>query len=310
MKFCPQCGASLIQRWVAGRERLACDQCDFIFYLNPKVAAGVLVEDGGHVVLVRRGVEPKRGFWALPSGFVELDESTEEAAIRECKEETGLDVALDDPLGVYSFESLIYGRGVLILYSAHVVGGEMLAGDDATEVAAFLPEEVPSEVAFRTHRQALLDWKRAKAVRYRPATREEAERLALEHGKELPGNPADYATREDALLLVAVDGDQIAGFVGLYFREEQQAAHLGLLFVLPTFRRWGIGTALIWQAIERARQCNMETVLTEVQATNPAMALFLKVGFRVSGFSEQHYPNDHPGGSAALFLAYNLAENG
>ena len=174
IRFCPACGAPLAPRWVAGRERLACERCDFVYYLNPKVAAGVIVEKDGRVVLIRRGIEPKKGFWALPSGFVELDESAEEAAARECLEETGLLVAVEELLGVYSFQSLVYGRGVLILYSARVTGGELRAGDDASDVAAFLPADVPPDVAFRSHREALRDWRRAKAVSYRPATLEEA----------------------------------------------------------------------------------------------------------------------------------------
>jgi len=308
MRFCPQCGASLSQRWVAGRERLVCDECDFIFYLNPKVAAGVLVEDDGRVVLIRRGIEPKRGFWALPSGFVELDESAEEAAVRECQEETGLEVALDDLLGVYSFQSLVYGRGVLILYSAHVVGGEMAAGDDAAEVAAFPPEEVPPEIAFRTHRQALRDWKRAKAVSYRPATSEEAKRLEADYGKELRNSLMAYTSGEDTLLLVAVDGDQIVGFTGIRFRQDERVANLDLIFVVPPFRRWGIGTALIRQAMQRARERGLEAILSQVSATNPGLVIFLKRGFRVCGFDERHYPAHHPGGSAALFLVYDLIE--
>jgi ADP-ribose pyrophosphatase YjhB (NUDIX family) len=140
------------------RERLVCQECGFIFYINPKVAAGALIEDEGRVVLVRRAVEPRVGYWALPSGFTEYGETVEETAIRECREETGLEVELDGLLGVYSVQSNFYGHLILILYSAHVVGGELTAGDDASEVGLFAPAELPTDIAFQAHRQALHNW--------------------------------------------------------------------------------------------------------------------------------------------------------
>jgi 8-oxo-dGTP diphosphatase len=143
------------------RERLVCQECGFIFYINPKVAAGVLVEEEGQVVLVRRGIQPCAGYWALPSGFAEYGETIEETAVRECHEETGLEVELDDLLGVYSVNSDFYGCLVLVLYSGHVVGGELAAGDDASEAGLFAPDELPTNIAFWAHRQALCDWKEA-----------------------------------------------------------------------------------------------------------------------------------------------------
>jgi len=157
-KFCPHCAGRLAPKVIEGRERLVCRECGFIFYLNPKVAAGTLIEDEGRVVLVRRKVEPCVGRWALPSGFVEYDETVEEAAIRESREETGLEVELDGLLGVYSIKDDLHGPLVLVLYSAHVVGGELVAGDDASEVRLFAPAEVPTDIAFQAHRQALRNW--------------------------------------------------------------------------------------------------------------------------------------------------------
>jgi len=161
-RFCPRCGGELASQLVDLRERLVCQACGFIFYINPKVAAGALVEDDGRVVLVRRGVEPGLGKWGLPSGFAEVDESIEETAIRECREETGLQIVVDNLLGVYSYANVTQGRGVLVLYAGHVVGGELRPGDDAMEVGRFTPDEVPEDIAFRTHRRALHDWKKAQ----------------------------------------------------------------------------------------------------------------------------------------------------
>ena len=113
--YCPRCGAALERRFAEGREREVCPACGFVFYRNPIPAVGVVVELDGRVVLVRRRYEPRAGFWALPAGFMELGESAEEAAIRECHEETGLLVQIDHLLGVYSFG---FGEQTLIRYGA------------------------------------------------------------------------------------------------------------------------------------------------------------------------------------------------
>ena len=159
-KFCPHCAGQLAPKVIDERERLVCQECDFIFYINPKVAAGALIDDEGQVILVRRRIGPRAGYWALPSGFTEYGETIEETAIRECREETGLEVELDDLLGVYSVNSDFYGHLVLVLYSAHVVGGELAAGDDASEAGLFAPAELPTDMAFQAHCQALRDWRK------------------------------------------------------------------------------------------------------------------------------------------------------
>ena len=159
-KFCPHCAGHLAPKTIDEKERLVCQECGFVFYINPKVAAGVLVEDEGRVLLVRRGIEPHFGSWTLPAGFAEYGETIEETAIRECREETGLEVVLDDLLGVYSVNSNFYGHLVLVLYFAHVVGGELVAGDDASEAGLFAPAELPTDIAFQAHRQALHDWRK------------------------------------------------------------------------------------------------------------------------------------------------------
>ena len=157
-KFCPHCAGRLAPQMIDEKERLVCQECGFIFYLNPKVAAGVLIEDAGRVLLVRRGIEPHFGSWTLPAGFAEYGETIEETAIRECREETGLEIELDRLLGVHSVNSEFYGHLILVLYSAHIVGGDMVAGDDASEAGFFAPDEPPRDLAFQAHRQALRDW--------------------------------------------------------------------------------------------------------------------------------------------------------
>ncbi|MFQ6059489.1 MAG: histidine phosphatase family protein, partial [Anaerolineae bacterium] len=156
--FCPQCAGRLAPRMVEGRERLVCQACGFIFYRDPKVAAGVLVERAGQVLLARRGINPGQGLWYLPSGFVECDESPQDAAVREVKEETGLDVALDGLLDIYTYRDDPRGPGILILYRGHAIGGELSPCHEVTEVAFFASDSLPTDIAFASHRRALAEW--------------------------------------------------------------------------------------------------------------------------------------------------------
>jgi ADP-ribose pyrophosphatase YjhB (NUDIX family) len=158
MNYCPRCAHPLEDRFLFGRTRRACPGCGFIFFQDHKVATGVLVEQDGEVLLVRRAVDPKQGWWCIPSGFVEYDEAPEEAAIRECEEETGLDVRLTGLLDVYHYRSDFRGSGILIVYRAKVVGGELRPGDDASEARFFGPAELPQEIAFASNREALRRW--------------------------------------------------------------------------------------------------------------------------------------------------------
>ena len=162
VRYCPRCGGSrLSMQMKFGRERMTCGTCAFVFFRDPKVGAGVFIEDNGRVLLIRRGVNPGMDLWCLPSGFIEHDETPEVAAVREAKEETGLDVRLDELMGLHSYLDPARGNGILILYRAHAVGGTLAPGDDAEAVRYFAPDELPSpeEIAFRTHRIVLYEWK-------------------------------------------------------------------------------------------------------------------------------------------------------
>src|SRR5436190_7146329 len=157
--YCPRCGTLMERRIIDDRDREVCPACGFIFYRNPVPAVGVVVALDGKVALVRRRYEPRAGCWALPAGFMELGESAEDAAIRECHEETGLLVRVDHLLGVYS-----YGEGqrtgLLIIYAATAIGGELEAADDATEAGVFALDALPTPMAFPTHLQAIDRWRR------------------------------------------------------------------------------------------------------------------------------------------------------
>ena len=158
--YCRHCRATLEDGFVFGRTRKVCPECGFVHFRDPKVGAGVLAERDGEVVLVRRAVAPALGSWCLPSGFVEFDEAPEQAAVRECLEETGLEVHLIGLLDVRQYRNDSRGPGVVILYRGQIVGGEPRAGDDASEVGFFGPDELPEDIAFGTHRRVLARWQK------------------------------------------------------------------------------------------------------------------------------------------------------
>lgn len=303
-RFCPQCGTGLESRIEAGRLRPVCPNCGYIIYLNPTVAVGTLVEQDRRILLVRRAVEPRSGYWGLPAGYVEADETTEEAAVRETCEETGLQVQIENLLDVYSYGTHVENRGVLILYAAQVVGGQLQAGDDAVEAAWFDPQELPSDsqIAFSTHRWAIEDWRRINAIRYQEASRADVEatmRLARSLGEPLHDFTNDTET-PNRTLITASDRSQVIGYAMLEMSMDR-IAHLTHLIVSPEYRRWGIGTHLIEHVLAIARDRDARKVLAEVPATNPAVTLYVKVGFRVCGFRDSPNRNN----DAMLFLIHD-----
>jgi 8-oxo-dGTP diphosphatase len=154
-RFCPRCGGSLGRRKMAGQDRLVCSACEFVFYQNPVPAVAMIIPQGGKIVMVKRAEEPLRGRWCLPAGFLEMDESPEECAVREAKEETGLDIRVKKLLGVDIGRDDPRVQVVLIIYLAERTGGRLCAGDDASEAALFGPAELPPDIAFATHRRAI-----------------------------------------------------------------------------------------------------------------------------------------------------------
>jgi ADP-ribose pyrophosphatase YjhB (NUDIX family)/GNAT superfamily N-acetyltransferase len=289
---------------VGERNRPVCPACGFIYYLNPIVAAGALVEHDGKVALVQRGVEPGRGLWGLPSGYAEADESAEQAAARETWEEAHLRVEVEELLDAFSYGSE-QDRGVLLIYAASVVSGELAAGDDATDAGWFGPDELP-EIAFRTHREVLRQWRRARAVNYRRATLADAEvavMLAEVHAFEQEYGCTAYVGNPNKALFVAVDAEQIVGFTALSVIPHQRTCSIEQIFVHPHYRRWGVGTQLIRTCVAFGKQEKLRAVLVEVPVSNPGWVVYLKAGFRVSGFTSNHYEAGSEVPEAALFLS-------
>ena len=156
--FCPRCGTRLEARWQEDRERPTCPACGFIHYLDPKVAVAVVLGDGRGVLLGRRRIDPGSGRWSFPAGYVNRGEVLEEAAVREVREELGVDVRLTGLVGVYSTrgESV-----VLVVYAGVIEGGEPRPdGREVSEVRCFRLDALP-ELAFLHDQRVLSDWKRA-----------------------------------------------------------------------------------------------------------------------------------------------------
>jgi ADP-ribose pyrophosphatase YjhB (NUDIX family) len=163
LNYCARCGAELRFGQVEGedRERLACSACGHVAYVNPRlVVTTIPVTDDGRVVLLRRGIEPGRGSWAQPGGFLEVDETVNEGAIRETFEETGLTVAPGEIVGLYTrLEAAV----VVIAFEARVIAGTFTPNPEALEIQAFAPADIPwSGIAFKTTFWALRDWLRRR----------------------------------------------------------------------------------------------------------------------------------------------------
>ena len=164
-RFCLNCGSPLAERLLPteDRPRLVCDRCGHIAYLNPKLIASAIPERSGRILLLRRAIEPRYGAWTFPGGFVEIDETPEEAAVRETMEETNVEVRLDGLVGVYS-RPVPEGPGIVaMVFRGRATAGKAQPGREALELAWFKPAQIPwAKLAYETTHWALRDWLAAK----------------------------------------------------------------------------------------------------------------------------------------------------
>jgi 8-oxo-dGTP diphosphatase len=158
-RFCPACGGALEPRSLKASdpERLVCSQCGFVFYLDPKVAVGTIIETPeSQLVLVRRAIEPGYGLWVFPGGYVDRGEELTAAAIREAREESGLDIRLEGLINIYSYSGT---SPIIVVYAASVIGGTLCGDEECLEARLFEADTIPwNELAFRSTHEALRDY--------------------------------------------------------------------------------------------------------------------------------------------------------
>ncbi len=144
------------------RERLVCRDCGFIQYENPKIVVGsVVADESGRVLLCRRAIEPRKGFWTLPAGFLENGETVEAGALREAWEEACARLTIEGLLAVYS---LTHISQVQIMFRARLAAPDIAPGPESLEVAWFAWEAIPwNELAFPSVRWALEHWRAWRA---------------------------------------------------------------------------------------------------------------------------------------------------
>lgn len=313
--YCPVCGNKLGTREEGGRLRQACDNCGYVHYVNPVPAVGIIIEAEGGIVLIRRLNPPHRGQWALPSGFVEADESAEEAAAREAEEETGLKVEVLELFGVNSFPEGPPLSGIMIFYRARPLSGDLRGGDDAIEARVFQPADLPL-LPFRTHREAIAQWlargqtpapphleapspptfairpiepddlrELMALLALIPANREDNRDLPREHFREITQRVRESAGLE---VFVAVANGQpplIIGFIALsVIRTLTEGRGLiNDMAVLPTYQRRGVGAALLEAAMRRAERLGLSVLtVNAARANDRAAAFYASLGFEQS----------------------------
>jgi len=310
--FCPVCGERLSRQEIGGRPRPACENCGYVHYMNPVPGVGMLIEIDGGLALIRRGHAPHKGRWTLPSGFVELDESAQEAAIREAEEETGLKVEIVELAAVNSFPEGPPTSGIMIFFRMKPVGGQLQAGDDADEVKVFTAADMP-KIPFRTHREMVAEWLEWQE---QPPNRRVTSNLVVEDdfiiraaskrdmneiGALLQLIPANRNIEREAWMQIMqrfqeVDSLQVyvaearqqppilIGVVTLSIARSltQSTGLINDMAVLPQFQRRGVGAALMEAVMQRSTELNLRSLIVNGKRANDQARAF----YRSSGFSK------------------------
>ncbi|MCK4342035.1 MAG: NUDIX domain-containing protein [Phycisphaerae bacterium] len=258
--YCSQCGHSVTTREVEGRPRAVCPACETVFYENPlPVAASIVLNDRREVLLVKRAREPQKGEWCLPMGFAERGETITEAALRELKEETGIDGRVLQMIDTDSYESEHYGDLLIVSFEMKKNSGEEHAGDDAEEVRYFPIGRHPP-LAFSSNEKAL----RACAAAH-------LEDWAIQDSFVTLEADEDKAMLSDAVVELIEERAEEIAFLWLddvrsnpttrtYKKLDPELLRAGAVRAISQFSRWFKGdgaadeVAKLYQAIGRERR--------------------------------------------------------
>lgn len=154
--FCPTCRTKLERVEVDSRKRLHCPRCDFIFWNNPKPVVSALIHRSGEVLLLQRTKAPLKGYWCLPGGYINYDETPEKAVRREVNEEIGLELKIEGLIGVYRIDNDPRGVNIDVIYQGTANGGIRLSGEHTTH--RFFPtSQLPQKIAYK-HKEAIANW--------------------------------------------------------------------------------------------------------------------------------------------------------
>ncbi|WP_374466146.1 NUDIX domain-containing protein [Ferrovibrio sp.] len=135
------------------RDRMVCDDCGWVHYVNPKVVVGAVIGHDGKILLCRRAIEPRKGFWTIPAGYMEERETSEAGAAREAREEACAEIAIDALLAVYNIPRI---SQVQLIYRATLASPDFSAGPESLEVQLFGWDEIPwNDLAFPSVHWAL-----------------------------------------------------------------------------------------------------------------------------------------------------------
>jgi len=166
-KFCPLCKNSLHQAKVDGHLRLVCQRCGWIYYKNPlPVVVCAVINKEGKILIAKRNLEPGKNRWALPGGFVERDETPEDACLRELKEETGIDGEIKRLIGAYIQRTKKYGSLLIIGYAVSAIHEDISINSEVKE-AKFVDRRVLPYIPFLTHRKIIEEVYKKYKVRER-----------------------------------------------------------------------------------------------------------------------------------------------
>lgn len=160
--FCPTCGCKLVRKLIDRRNLLACPKCSFVFWNNPKPTVSTIIEKDKKILLLKRNKKPLENYWVLPGGYIDYEEKPEDAAIRETKEETNLNVKICRLIGVYQIDNDPRGINLdIIYYALDKKTSEIRVNDESNNFEYFSLDKLPKLIAYK-HRQAIKDFVKQK----------------------------------------------------------------------------------------------------------------------------------------------------